>query len=83
VIEIGAYATLGSLLDSFLAAVEEAISGQDVSYKSQRILELIGRHAPKAGWDKYRSYLRVVDYIAGMTDAYAVELAQAIRGLRH
>jgi dGTPase len=82
-IEIGAYATLGSLLDAFLSAVDEVLAGQAVSYKSQRILELIGRHAPKKDWDKYRAYLRVVDYISGMTDDYAVELAQAIRGLRH
>lgn len=82
-IEIGAYATLGSLLESFLSAVDESIGGQNISYKSQRILELIGRHAPQAGWSKYRAYLRVVDYIAGMTDAYAVELAQAIRGLKY
>ena len=82
-IEIGAYATLGSLLESFLSAVDEVLEGQSVSYKSERILELIGRHAPKKDWDKYRAYLRVVDYIAGMTDDYAVELAQAIRGLRH
>lgn len=82
-IEIGAYATLGSLLASFLSAVDEVLAGQAVSYKSQRMLELIGRHAPKKDWDKYRAYLRVVDYIAGMTDDYAVELAQAIRGLRH
>lgn len=81
-IEIGAYTTLGSLLDAFLRAVDEVLEGGPVSYKSQRILDLIGRHAPQAGWDKYRSYLRVVDYIAGMTDDYAVELAQAIRGLR-
>ena len=82
-IEIGAYTTLGSLLESFLTAIDEVLQGGQVSYKSQRILDLIGRHAPQAGWDKYRAYLRVVDYIAGMTDAYAVELAQAIRGLRH
>lgn len=82
-IEIGAYTTLGSLLEAFLTAVDEVLAGGEVSYKSQRILDLIGRHAPQAGWDKYRSYLRVVDYIAGMTDGYAVELAQAIRGLRH
>jgi len=81
-IEIGAYTTLGSLLDSFLRAVDEVLEGGPVCYKSQRILDLIGRHAPQAGWDKYRSYLRVVDYISGMTDDYAVELAQAIRGLR-
>ncbi len=82
-IEIGAYTTLGSLLGAFLSAVEEVLGDGEVSYKSQRILELIGRHAPKSGWDKYQAYLRVVDYIAGMTDDYAVELAQAIRGLQH
>lgn len=82
-VEIGAYATLGSLLGAFLSAVDEALEGGQISYKSQRMLDLIGRHAPKIGWDKYRAYLRVVDYIAGMTDNYAVELAQAIRGLRH
>ena len=82
-IEIGAYTTLGSLLGAFLSAADEVLEGGEVSYKSQRILELIGRHAPKPGWDKYRAYLRVVDYISGMTDGYAVELAQAIRGLRH
>jgi len=81
-IEIGAYATLGSLLDSFLKAADEVLQGGSVSYKAQRILELIGRHAPQPGWSKYHAYLRVVDYIAGMTDSYAVELAQAIRGLR-
>lgn len=82
-VEIGAYTTLGSLLGAFLSAVDEVLDGGLISYKSQRILDLIGRHAPKAGWDKYHAYLRVVDYIAGMTDNYAVELAQAIRGFRH
>jgi len=82
-IEIGAYTTLGSLLATFLSAVDEVISGEVVSYKSLRILELIGRHAPKPDWPKYQAYLRVVDYISGMTDSYAVDLAQAIRGLKH
>ncbi len=82
-IEIGAYTTLGSLLGTFLTAVDEVLSEQAVSYKSLRILELIGRHAPKPGWDRYQAYLRVVDYISGMTDSYAVELAQAMRGLKH
>ncbi len=82
-IEIGAYATLGGLLAAFLSAADEVLSGGPVSYKAQGILELIGRHAPQPGWDKYRAYLRVVDYISGMTDSYAVELAQAIQGLKH
>ncbi len=81
-IEIGAYTTLGSLLEVFLTAANEVVSGGAVTFRSQRILDLIGRHAPKVGWDKYTAYMRVVDYIAGMTDDYAVDLAQAIRGLR-
>jgi dGTPase len=80
-IEIGAYTTLGSLLDAFLTAAAEAVRGE-VSFRSQRILDLIGRHAPQPGWDLYHAYMRVIDYIAGMTDDYAVDMAQAIRGLR-
>ncbi len=82
IIEIGAYTTLGSLLEAFLTAANEVVTEKEITFRSQRILDLIGRHGPQPGWDLYRAYLRVVDYIAGMTDAYAVDLAQAIRGLR-
>ena len=82
IIEIGAYTTLGSLLEAFLTAANEVVTEKEISFRSQRILDLIGRHGPQPGWDLYKAYLRVVDYIAGMTDAYAVDLAQAIRGLR-
>lgn len=82
IIEIGAYTTLGSLLEAFLTAANEVVTNKEISFRSQRILDLIGRHGPQPGWDLYQAYLRVVDYIAGMTDTYAVDLAQAIRGLR-
>jgi len=70
------------LLEAFLTAANEVVTEKEISFRSQRILDLIGRHGPQPGWDLYHAYLRVVDYIAGMTDAYAVDLAQAIRGLR-
>ncbi|PKM04760.1 MAG: deoxyguanosinetriphosphate triphosphohydrolase [Gammaproteobacteria bacterium HGW-Gammaproteobacteria-6] len=79
--EIGAYSTLETLLDAFCGAVNEQQSGQHLSFKHRRILDLMGNNAPKPDWDLYRSYLRVIDFIAGMTDLYAADMAARIRGV--
>lgn len=82
-VEIGAYATLSGLLDLFIGAVDELLSGKSISYRHDRALKMIGRHAPEKGWDKYEAYQRIVDYIGGMTDQFAINLAQHVRGLRY
>jgi len=79
--EIGAYSTLETLLDAFCSAVNELHAGQNLSFKHQRILDLIGHTIPQADWLPYRSYLRVLDFIAGMTDLYAADMAAQIRGI--
>jgi dGTPase len=79
--EIGAYSTLETLLDAFCGAVNELHAGQNLSFKHQRILDLLGHTIPQADWPPYRSYLRVVDFIAGMTDLYAADMAAQIRGI--
>ena len=85
-LEIGAYTTLGVLLESFCGAVEElsqlkaADSTQTLSFKSKRVLSLIGENIPDTGWDRYEAYRRVLDFIGGMTDNYAVDLAQEMGG---
>ena len=79
--EIGAYSTLETLLDAFCSAVNEMHAGQNLSFKHQRILDLIGHTIPQADWLPYRSYLRVLDFIAGMTDLYAADMAAQIRGI--
>ena len=79
--EIGAYSTLETLLDAFCSAVNELHAGQNLSFKHQRILDLIGHTIPQADWPPYRSYLRVLDFIAGMTDLYAADMAAQIRGI--
>lgn len=79
--EIGAYSTLETLLDAFCGAVNELHAGQNLSFKHRRILDLMGNNAPKQDWDLYQSYLRVIDFIAGMTDLYAADIATRIRGI--
>ena len=81
-LEIGCYTAIGILLEAFCGAVrEKALSNTALSYKSQRVLRLMGVHAPKQGDDLYKSLLKVTDYISGMTDNYASYMAKQIGGM--
>lgn len=81
-IEIGCYTTIGILLDAFCRAVrEQVIAGEFLSYKSKRVLSMMGINAPKKGDDLYKSFLKVTDYISGMTDNYATYMARQIGGM--
>ncbi|WP_409525838.1 deoxyguanosinetriphosphate triphosphohydrolase [Nitrincola sp. MINF-07-Sa-05] len=81
-LEVGAYTTLGVLLDAFCDAVYELhrTGGEEMGYRSQKIIGLMGIHAPGADWTLYQSYMRAIDFIAGMTDNYAQYLARQIGG---
>jgi len=80
-LEIGCYTTIGILLDAFCTAVrEQVLSGKNISYKSERVLAMMGINAPEKGADLYQSLLKVTDYISGMTDNYASYMAQQIGG---
>lgn len=82
-LEVGAYSTLGTLLDAFCAAAYELHCGghENLSYRSQKIISLMGIHSPQPEWDLYPSYMRVLDFIGGMTDNYAAYLARQIGGM--
>ena len=78
--EIGAYTTLEILLNAFCGAALEQHSGRTLSFKHRRILDLLSYYAPEPGWPLYRSFMRVIDFIAGMTDSYATEMAREMTG---
>ncbi|WP_417221846.1 deoxyguanosinetriphosphate triphosphohydrolase [Amphritea sp.] len=82
-LEVGAYSTLGSLLDAFCAAAYElhTQNSDQLSYRSQKIISLMGIHSPEPQWPLYPSYMRVLDFIGGMTDNYAAYLARQIGGM--
>lgn len=80
-LEIGSYTTLGVLLETFCNAVREQVMGRKLSFRSERILSMMGVNAPKKGESLYYSYMRVMDYISGMTDSYATHMAKQIGGM--
>ncbi|RTE66267.1 deoxyguanosinetriphosphate triphosphohydrolase [Amphritea opalescens] len=82
-LEVGAYSTLGGLLDAFCAAAYEqhTQSAEQLSYRSEKIISLMGIHSPEPEWPLYPSYMRVLDFIGGMTDNYAAYLARQIGGM--
>ncbi|RJP90149.1 MAG: deoxyguanosinetriphosphate triphosphohydrolase [Desulfobacteraceae bacterium] len=81
-LEIGCYTAIGILLEAFCSAVrEQVISGENITYKSSRVLAMMGLNAPKKGDDLYQSFLKVTDYISGMTDNYASHMAKQIGGM--
>ncbi|MGB0733108.1 MAG: deoxyguanosinetriphosphate triphosphohydrolase [Pontibacterium sp.] len=81
-LEVGAYITLGILLDAFCHAVyaNNAQTQMKVSYQDERVLSLMGIHAPQADQSLYESYRRALDFISGMTDNYASYLARQMSG---
>lgn len=78
--EIGAFATLEKLLTHFIQAAREQALQPQLSFKSERLLLLMGSSRPMPGDDLYTSYLKVLDYISGMTDNFAVATAREITG---
>lgn len=79
-LEIGAYTTLGILLEAFIGAAHELHTGDELSFRHQRVLSLIGENTPHPEWSLYDSYRRMLDFIGGMTDHFAVDLAQEMGG---
>lgn len=81
-LEVGAYSTLGTLLEAFCDAVyEHHLQDGPLSYRSQKIISLMGIHCPAVDDSLYRAYMRALDFISGMTDNYAAYLARQIGGL--
>ncbi len=82
-VEIGAYAALETLLHAFIGAgyalASEGFDG--LSKKDATLIEMMGNCQPAEHLSPYHIYLRVLDFISGMTDQYAVRLANQIRGI--
>lgn len=78
--EIGAYTTLEILLNAFCGAALEQHKRGSLSFKNRRIFDLLGHAAPQPDWPLYNSFMRIIDFIGGMTDSYATEMAREMTG---
>jgi dGTPase len=82
-IEIGAFSTIAVLLEAYSGAIQELHSRGESNFRNRKLLGLISNSRPTAAEPLYLSYLRVVDFVAGMTDNFAIELAHQITGNRY
>jgi dGTPase len=80
-IEVGSFTCLDILLNAFFNAAYQLKTASRLSFRNQRILDLMEYDEPEKGWPLYQSYMRVMDFIGGMTDNYATYLAQQIGGM--
>lgn len=80
-IEVGSHATIEVLLDALILATSALKDSNDdliFATKFKPILNLMGSHQPKPEWSLHHSYMHVLDFIAGMTDNYAANIANKI-----
>ena len=81
-LEVGAYASIEIILNAFISAVNDKIDskGNKLSFKSQRILDLMEDDLPESCNSPYEYYMSITDFVSGMTDNYATFLAKQISG---
>jgi len=87
-LEIGAYTVIGTLLNTICSAVYASLGEpSQMTYKDNRVMALIGENnfhpdVSKRGENyKYLALMAVIDYISGMTDNYATNLAKQFNGM--
>jgi len=82
-IELRGHSIITRLLDTFASAVEDVTRhGKSASPRSRKLLLLVPEQFIGPGRtpapDAYTRLLRLTDFVSGMTDSYAVKLAETI-----
>lgn len=87
-LEIGAYTVIGTLLSTICSAVYASLGDHSqMTYKDNRVMALIGENnfhpnvSRREKNYKYLALMAVIDYISGMTDNYATNLAKQFNGM--
>lgn len=85
-IEAAGFEVLGGLLDVFVESANDlAWNGAGASRRSVKSLKLVPEQfigpERQVDADDYTRLLRLVDFVAGMTDTYAVSLYKKVRGI--
>jgi dGTPase len=80
-IEVGCYAIMSNLLNSFCFAIQDKIENNEMCFKSKRIIDLLGVNVPTVNTRLYDGIQTALDYICGMTDYFATHISQKIIGI--
>ena len=81
-IEACGFEVIGGLLSAFIDAIETKAAKSPIGkVRSRTILGLLPNGGSIDGLTPYQRALVATDFVSGMTDSYAVELYQRIRGI--
>jgi dGTPase len=83
-IEIAGYEVLGGLLDVFASAVNDiAANGERASNRSRKLAGRLPGEVVRATREAgpYERLMRLLDFVSGMTDSYAVALYRSVKGI--
>lgn len=79
-IEIGSHSCFDIIMKSLVEAVNQ-FKKKNMTFKSKRLFELMKENKPQENDSHYLSYMKINDYVAGMTDNYATFIAGQISGM--
>ncbi len=83
-IEIAGYEVLGGLLDIFMSAMNDIAAHHDrASKRSKKLASQLPAECVRAAHESapYPRLLRMLDFVSGMTDSYAVSLYRSVKGI--
>ena len=79
--EVAGYEVLGGLLETFINSYNEAYEGK-ITSKNRSVFALLPNRISKdIPDDLYLRLLRIIDFVSGMTDSFAVSLFRKIKGI--
>jgi len=80
--EIATFPCLGSILDLLVPAAYALIAEKQLATRQSLALELLKKHNPILPEDSlYQAYMKILDFVGGMTDNSAAKMAQDLSGV--
>ena len=79
--EIAAFPCLGQILDLMVPAVYALMVTKQVSTRQSLVLDLLKEDPISETDSLYSAYMKVLDFVGGMTDNAAAKMAREVSGL--
>jgi dGTPase len=81
-LELAAYASLHTLLTAFAEMTTSTYKQQALTFKQQRLQQLLGVHTLNRQDNLYSGLMQMLDFIASLSDHHALSLAQSLQGIQ-
>ncbi len=80
-VEAAGFEIIGGLLDAFAPAVNNAVTKKGLSHHEKKLRELVPSEFYSTSRSPFTRLQKVLDFVCGMTDTYALTLFRTVRGI--